>query len=55
MPSADAGWAPDLDEGGTKSERVYMVEGKTNLVDRSWGPTNAASRFFRVKVEMPEE
>ena len=53
MPSADAGWAPDLDEGGTKSERVYTVEGKTNLVNRYWGPTNESTRFFRVKVEMP--
>ncbi len=46
-------WTPDLNEGGTKSERVYTVEGKTNLVDQSWGPTNDATRFFRVKVEMP--
>ena len=53
MPSADAGWAPDLDEGGTKSERVYTVEGKTNLLDATWGPTNESTRFFRVKVEMP--
>ena len=27
--------------------------GKTNLVDQSWGPTNEASRVFRVKVGMP--
>lgn len=46
-------WTPDLNEGGTKSERVYTVEGKTNLVDRSWGPTNDSTRFFRVKVSMP--
>jgi len=46
-------WSPDLNEGGTKNERVYTVEGKTNLVDTSWGPTNEATRFFRVKVEMP--
>ena len=46
-------WTPDLNEGGTKAERVYTVEGKTNLGDGSWGPTNEASRFFRVKVEMP--
>jgi hypothetical protein len=49
----DVWWTPDLNEGGTKSERVYTVEGKTNLVDQSWGPTNDATRFFRVKVEMP--
>ena len=46
-------WTPDLNEGGTKSERVYTVEGKENLADPTWGPTNAATRFFRVKVEMP--
>ena len=46
-------WFPDLNEEGTKNERVYTVEGKTNLVDRSWGPTNESTRFFRVKVEMP--
>ena len=49
----DIGWTPDLNEGGTKSERVYTVEGMANLGDESWGPTNAASRFFRVKVSMP--
>ncbi len=49
----DVWWTPDLNEGGTKSERVYTVEGKTNLVDQSWGPTNESTRFFRVKVEMP--
>jgi len=46
-------WTPDLNEGGTKNLRVYTVEGKTNLVDRSWGPTNESTRFFRVRVEMP--
>ena len=45
-------WNPDLNEGGTKHERVYTVEGKENLTD-NWSPTNSASRFFRVKVEMP--
>ena len=46
------GREPDLNEGGTKHERVYTVEGKENLAD-SWAPTNSASRFFHVKVEMP--
>ena len=45
-------WEPDLNEGGTKHERVYTVEGKEKLTD-DWAPTNSASRFFRVKVEMP--
>ena len=47
------GWMPDLNEGGTKHERVYTVEGRESLTEGSWGPTNAASRFFRVKVSMP--
>ncbi len=47
------GWDPDLNEGGTKQERVYTVEGRESLTEGSWGPTNAASRFFRVKVSMP--
>ena len=51
--TADVWWTPDLNEGGTKRERVYTVEGKTNLVDQSWGPTNESTRFFRVKVSMP--
>ncbi len=41
-------WTPDLG-----AARVYTVEGKTNLTDAEWGPTNAGSRFFRVKVDMP--
>ena len=41
-------WSPDL--GAT---RAYVVEGKTNLVDQSWGPTNESTRFYRVKVSMP--
>ena len=45
-------WSPDLNEDGTKHERVYTVEGKANLTD-SWAPTNSASRFFRVKESMP--
>ncbi len=47
------GWEPDLNEGGTKHERVYTVEGRESLAGGAWGPTNAASRFFRVKVSMP--
>ena len=47
------GWEPDLNEGGTKNERVYTFEGRESLTDGDWGPTNAASRFFRVRVSMP--
>ncbi len=45
-------WEPDLNEGGTKHERVYTVEGRESLTQGSWGPTNANSHFFRVKVEL---
>lgn len=39
-------WVPDLG-----AERAYTVEGKASLADASWSsPTNAATRFFRVKV-----
>jgi uncharacterized repeat protein (TIGR02543 family) len=38
---------PDLGD-----ERTYTVEGVENLGD-AWGPTNAATRFFRVKVALP--
>ena len=32
----------------------YTILGKTNLTDKAWiCPTNAAHRFFKVKVEMP--
>ena len=46
--SPEVKWSPDLGD-----ERRYSVLGKTNLVDESWGPTNEATRFFRVKVSMP--
>ena len=39
-------WTPDLGTG-----RVYTVEGKASLTNAAWlSPTNAATRFFRVKV-----
>ena len=41
-------WTPDL---GT-DERDYIIYGRENLQDGSWGPTNAASRFFKVEVRM---
>ena len=40
-------WTPNLDS------RVYTIYGKTNLTDKAWhSPTNEASRFFKVGVEM---
>ena len=45
-------WTPNLNTNG--EVRVYTVMGKTNLTDAAWTcPTNAAHRFFKVKVEMP--
>ena len=45
-------WSPNLNTNG--EVRVYTIFGKTNLTDASWVcPTNAAHRFFKVKVEMP--
>ena len=42
-------WTPNL---GTA--RRYIVEGKAALTEGDWvSPTNSASRFFRVKVEIP--
>jgi len=40
-------WSPDL-----TPSRTYHVEGKTNLTDTTWCPTNNATRFFKVRVEM---
>jgi len=42
-------WTPDL---GTT--RVYSVSGRTHLTEGDWGTTNAASRFFRVEVSLPQ-
>ena len=45
-------WSPNLNTNG--EVRVYTIFGKTNLTDATWVcPTNAAHRFFKVKVEMP--
>lgn len=42
-------WTPDLG-----SNRVYVVEGKTNLTDATWHSlTNNGTRFFRVKIGVP--
>lgn len=42
------GWTPDL-----TPMRVYTVEGKEKLTDPSWGSTNAATHFYRVRVQLP--
>lgn len=42
------GWTPDLGPA-----RVYTVEGKADLTGSEWALTNGASRFFRVKVQLP--
>jgi hypothetical protein len=42
-------WTPDM-----SPNRTYTVEGKPNLTDLLWyTPTNTATRFFRVNVDMP--
>ncbi len=45
-------WDPDLNGNGTPDARAYTVEGKPTMAD-AWGVTNASSRFFRVRVELP--
>lgn len=38
---------------GEEARRSYTIYGKTNLTDKAWhSPTNEASRFFKVGVEM---
>ena len=45
-------WSPKLSAAG-ESQRRYTIYGKTNLTDKAWhSPTNEASRFFKVSVEM---
>ncbi len=41
-------WTPDLG----RDERDYVVYGRESLQDGTWGPTNSASRFFKVEVRM---
>lgn len=50
--TTEVSWTPDLNEGGAKSARSYVVEGKPAMTD-DWDATNSASRFFRVKVALP--
>ena len=47
-------WTPDLNGNGLYRLRSYTIWGKTNLYDTAWhSPTNNASRFFKVTVEVP--
>ena len=46
------GWEPKL-SAAEEAKRTYTIYGRESLTDGDWGPTNAASRFFRVKVSMP--
>lgn len=46
-------WDPDLNEGGTKSNRTYRVEGKPTITNE-WDAVGEDSQFFRVWVEMPK-
>ena len=54
-------WVPDLNEGGTKAERVYRVEAKKEMSDEAWTDVTDVEdlgaegwRFFRVGVELAE-
>ena len=45
-------WEPKLSDG-EEALRNYTIYGKTNLTDKAWhSPTNEASRFFKVEVDM---
>ena len=45
-------WEPELPPEQV-ALRAYTIYGKTNLTDKAWySPTNEASRFFKVGVEM---
>lgn len=45
-------WSPKLPLGQA-ALRAYTIYGKTNLTDSAWhSPTNEASQFFKVGVEM---
>ena len=54
------GWTPDLNEGGTKQELVYTVEGRASLAEGDWEELRIENgelrigncRFFRVKVAL---
>ena len=46
-------WEPKL-SADEEAKRTYTIEGRESLTDGEWTtPTNAASRFFKVKVTMP--
>lgn len=46
-------WEPDLNEGGTKSNRTYRVEGLRTMTNK-WNSAEPDSQFFRVWVGMPK-
>lgn len=45
-------WEPKL-SAAEEAKRTYTIFGRESLGVGDWGLTNAASGFFRVKVEMP--
>ena len=46
-------WDPDLNESGTKTASLYILEEETSM-DGEWKVNEPDSRFFRVRVEMPQ-
>ncbi len=57
------GWKPDLNEGGTKHERIYRLFGRASLAEGDWNELRMENgewkiegcRFFKATVEMPTE
>jgi len=50
----DLQWTPDHTLAPAPLRREYEIWGKTNLLDASWHwPTNASTRFFRIKALKP--
>ena len=46
-------WEPRLN-AEEEAKRTYTIYGRESLTDGEWTtPTNAASRFFKVRVTMP--
>ena len=51
-------WTPDWSQTPCPMDglcRRYEVEGCEDLEAGAWGPTNGMSRFFRVRVQLPQE
>ena len=45
------GWTPDLNEGGTKQERVYTIEGRSSLTEGDWEELRIENGELRIGRE----